>query len=119
MRQKKTRTDHDELGRDLGRAISERRKALKLTQDDLAGVVDVDAETISRIERGSTLPSLRRLLTIADALGAGVGELLGEASPLATDRARALTEAMSELDERDQQLLLDFTKLLQSRAVGA
>jgi len=116
VRQKGKRTDPTELGKQLGRAISERRKALKLTQDDLAGLVEVDAETISRIERGSTLPSLQRLLTIADAIGAGTGELLTEASPLVSDRGRTVIAAMSELDERDQQLLLDFTLLLRTRA---
>ena len=44
-------------------------------------MVEVDVETVSRIERGNTIPSLQRLVVIAQTLGAGVGELLGEASP--------------------------------------
>lgn len=55
VRHKKTVVDSAELGRRLGRAIADRRKALRLTQDDLAGLVEVDAETVSRFERGSEI----------------------------------------------------------------
>lgn len=115
MRQKKKVTNPDELGKRLGKAIAERRKERKLTQDDLAGIVEVDAETISRFERGMTLPSLQRLLVIADALDAGVGELLSEASTLPCDRAQQLVAAMQTLNERDRELLIDFAALLQKR----
>ncbi|MDB5870660.1 MAG: family transcriptional regulator [Ramlibacter sp.] len=115
MRHKKP-ADPAELRKRLGRAIAERRKAKGLTQDDLAGTVEVDAETVSRIERGSSLPSLQRLLVIAEALDAGVGELLSEASPLANDRAHSLVVAMAALGDSDQRLLLDFSHLLRDRS---
>lgn len=116
MRHKKQATYPDDLGKRLGRAIAKKRKAKALTQDDLAGMVEVDAETISRFERGTVLPSLQRLLVIADALGVGVGELLSEASPLVNDRAHSLAAAMAELSEQDQRLLLDFVRLLRDRS---
>ncbi len=115
MRQKKKAVDPDELGKRLGRAIAERRKAKRMTQDDLAGVVEVDAETISRFERGTSLPSLQRLLVIASALNVGVGDLLSEASSLVKDRSEQLEKVMESLEERDQVLLLDFAALLQKR----
>lgn len=105
----------ESLGRQLGQAISARRRARGLTQDDLAGLVDVDAETISRMERGASIPSLQRLLSLAAALGIGVGELLSEASALTGDRASRLGSALEKLSERDQILLLDFAALLLKR----
>ena len=58
-----------ELRKRLGGALRAARLAMQLTQDDLASLVETDPETISRFERGATLPSLVRLLSLADALG--------------------------------------------------
>lgn len=116
MRHKKKAVGPDDLGKKLGRAIAERRKAKGLTQDDLAGLVEVDAETISRFERGSTLPSIQRLLVVAEALDAGVGELLSEASKLAGDREQRLIATFKELAAKDRELLIDFAELLRRRA---
>jgi DNA-binding XRE family transcriptional regulator len=50
-----------QLARQLGENIAERRRALDWTQDQLAERLGVEAETISRFERGATLPSLPKL----------------------------------------------------------
>lgn len=115
MRQKKEPTGQGDLGKTLGRAIAARRKALALNQDDLAGMIEVDAETISRFERGTVLPSLQRLWRVAEALQTGLGELLSQASVLPNDQTRRLAAIMRELNEKDQKLLLDFASLLQKR----
>lgn len=105
----------DDFRRKLGQAIAERRKAKKLTQDDLAGLIEVDAETVSRFERGVSLPSLERLWVIAETLNAGMGELLADASSLPSDKAQRLVGIMKDLAAPDQQLLMDFALLLQKR----
>jgi len=104
-----------EFGETLGRAIAVRRKSLALSQDNLAGLIDVDAETISRFERGTVLPSLQRLWRVAEALQTGLGELLSQASQLPDDQTQKLLTAMRELSRQDQQLLLDFANLLRNR----
>ena len=58
-----------ELRRRLGGALREARLAKELKQDQLAEMLDTDPETISRFERGVALPSLVRLLQLAEALG--------------------------------------------------
>ncbi len=103
------------IGQALGKAIAVRRKALALTQDDLAGMVDVDVETISRFERGAVLPSLQRLCRVAVALDVGLGELLAQASVLPGDQAQQLCLALRALNTDDQQLLIDFADLLRNR----
>lgn len=115
MRQKKRAADQDDIGKNLGKAIAIRRKALALNQNDLAGMIEVDAETISRFERGAALPSLRRLWRVAEALQVNLGELLSEASTLPDDQTERLVVAMRELDARDRQLLLSFADLLRNR----
>jgi transcriptional regulator with XRE-family HTH domain len=115
MQHKKSGSSPDELGKKLGSAIAKRRKELGLTQDDLAGLVEVDAETISRMERGTTLPSLNRLFVIAQALETDAGELLSHASPIASDRMRVLADILETLDPLDQEVVLELAKLLQGK----
>lgn len=54
----------------IGAKITEVRLTRGLTQAQLAEKVNVSVETISRIERGVSLPSLKTIETIADSLNA-------------------------------------------------
>jgi len=115
MQQKKRATSQPDIGKTLGRAIAVRRKTLAFSQNDLAGMIEVDAETISRFERGTVLPSLRRLWCVAEALQVSLSDLLSQASQLPEDQTQKLVTAMRELSGPDQQLLLDFANLLRNR----
>jgi y4mF family transcriptional regulator len=53
----------------LGNKIKERRKILKVRQEDLAEISGIALRTIVSIERGEGNPSLETLLKIADVLG--------------------------------------------------
>jgi len=53
----------------IGKAIRERRRALKVTQPDLAELAQVSVNTLYRIERGQANPTLDILEKIADVLG--------------------------------------------------
>jgi y4mF family transcriptional regulator len=53
----------------LGNIIRERRKILKIRQEDLAEISDVALRTIVLVERGEGNPSLETLLKIANVLG--------------------------------------------------
>lgn len=117
MRQKNGMLGQNDLGKSLGKAIAKRRKIRGLSQDDLANLIEVDVETVSRFERGAVLPSLQRLWHVAKALEAGVGELLSEASELPNDQAQRLVTTLHELETKDQLLLLDFANLLRARSI--
>lgn len=52
----------------IGARITEIRKTKMLTQAQLAEKVNVSNETISRLERGITIPSIKTLKKIADTL---------------------------------------------------
>ena len=115
MQDKKKLSGQVDIGITLGRAIAAQRKTLGLSQNDLAGMIEVDAETISRFERGAVLPSLRRLLRVAAALQLSMVELLAQSSQLPEDQRQKLLMAMQDVNEKDQQLLLDFANLLRNR----
>jgi len=60
----------------LGARLRESREDLRLTQAEVALLVDVTPNTISMIERGHSIPSLKMLLRLADALEVEPAELL-------------------------------------------
>ncbi|MBX3240961.1 MAG: helix-turn-helix transcriptional regulator [Chitinophagaceae bacterium] len=54
---------------DIGMTIRQRRKALKITQPNLAQLAKVATNTLYKIERGQTNPTLDIIEKIADVLG--------------------------------------------------
>lgn len=56
-------------------ALSERREALGLTQEELAARADVSARFISFLETGRRQPSLSALLALSHGLGIGLTDL--------------------------------------------
>lgn len=99
----------------LGRNIADRRKALGLTQAELAEKLGADTVTVSRFERGSHLPSLLRLERIADTLGLPLAELLSQSTNLCTDQALLIQGWLTNLNESDRQLILDMMQVWCSR----
>lgn len=57
--------------------LSSRRKALKMTQKDLAQKLNVSDKTVSKWETGASYPEITLLTTIAKVLEINVNELLG------------------------------------------
>lgn len=60
----------------LGANIRARRKALRWTQEKLAEKAEMEPSNVSHIERGATKVSLPTLVSIANALGMSMDELL-------------------------------------------
>lgn len=53
----------------IGKEIRERRKELGITQPELAELAGVNVNTVVRLERGVTNPTLDVLVRIGEALG--------------------------------------------------
>ena len=60
----------------IGRNVSEYRLARKLTQEQLAEKAGVSKQFICNIERGRTVPSLKTILSLCDALDVTSNDLL-------------------------------------------
>jgi transcriptional regulator with XRE-family HTH domain len=52
----------------LGKAIATRRKSLKMTQADLASMINMEVPNLSVIENGKSNPQILTLVRIASAL---------------------------------------------------
>ena len=94
--------ESERLAKRLGKNVAERRKQLEWTQEQVAERVGVDAETISRFERGANLPSLLTLEKLSSALRLSVGDLLSKQRHEATNETAVFDTWIAERspDER-------------------
>ena len=100
------------LARKLGANIATRRKARKWSQAELAEHLGVAPETISRFERGATLPSLVTLHRIGQVLKSSMAELMAESSPAPDDQAAVIATWLSPLSDDDREYVLDLVKMV-------
>lgn len=66
----------------FGIAMRERRTALKLSQDKLAEMAELDATYLSGIEHGYRNPGLLNVLTLADCLEIPASQLVRRAEEI-------------------------------------
>lgn len=59
----------------IGEQIAKIRKERELTQSQLAELIDVSTETISRLERGVSIPSLKTIEKISKVLHSSLKDL--------------------------------------------
>lgn len=110
--------ERGELAKRLGRNIMQWRKALGLTQDQVALQMEVEPETISRFERGVTLPSLPTLARLTEVLGATMAQLLEEKVPPPFSGAEKLAVWLEPLSKQDQAFVLDIMAQMCARYGG-
>lgn len=91
----------------IGAFVAARRKAMEMTQQQLAQVLGVTNKAVSKWERGLGLPDITALPELAAALGVSVDELLaGEAAaeqPQAPENLRAAQVPVSGLEKKAPQ----------------
>lgn len=69
-------SNNDILLKNMGKRISERRKDMKLSQEELAELAEVSPQLLSTAERGTKALRPENLLKISTALGVSVDYLL-------------------------------------------
>lgn len=109
------RIDDDRLAADVAKAITKRRLACGLTQEQVAERLEIGTEAVSRMERGAVLPSLLRLLELAEIYDCQVAELLLEVSPRPGDQAEMLTKMLDRLSDSDRTLVMGVVEQLVDR----
>lgn len=94
----------------LGEAISQRRREKDMTQEELAGILKIAPDTLSRMEKGRFAPKMSRLPDIASALGCSVADLFREADVKAADRAATIAEILKPLPDEAQEAMVQLLK---------
>lgn len=90
----------------FGKFLSEVRKEKSMTQKELADKLFVSDKTVSKWERGNSMPNVSLLIPIADVLGITVtellkGEKLSDGKPLNTAEVESLVVNSLDLSLRD------------------
>ena len=91
----------------IGQCIAKRRLAANLTQDQVAEKLGIDYEAVSRMERGKSVPTVLRVVELADIFGCEVQELLTEFSNRPDDQAILIKQMLSELGNRDREVIME------------
>jgi transcriptional regulator with XRE-family HTH domain len=88
--------------KDVCKRIKELRQSMKLTQSQFAELVNMSEDSIGKIERGVTVPTVNTLYKIADSIKMPVERFL---APLKETRSPKSSKALS-----------DFIKYLETRS---
>lgn len=96
-----------DLPQRLGRNIAQRRRQIGWTQANLAERMKMEPESISRFERGATLPSLATLELLAKELNVTVADLLAECPDAAYSEAQRISGWLSKLQPDARKMVLE------------
>ncbi len=99
----------EDLERNLGRRVATLRHVTGLTQMQLAESADTTLDTISRLERGASMPGVRRLASVAKALNVPLWQVFQEDTPTPESAVilAALGTILAECDGETAQIILD------------
>ena len=95
-----------ELAKVIGENISVRRRALGLTQAQLAEQLNIGQDALSRMENGTISPKIARLRDIASILKCTAADLFREPDEGADARAGAIAELLRQLPIESQESVL-------------
>ncbi|WP_195763506.1 helix-turn-helix domain-containing protein [Duganella guangzhouensis] len=93
---------HEKYAKQIGNALTAQRMNKNLTQGQLATQLGVEQETISRFERGATLPPLSRLLDLVEIFDISMHEFICQCAVSPADHTAALALKLSALSEDDR-----------------
>lgn len=99
------------LARDVGAAIARKRGELGLTQDQVSEALGIGPEAVSRIERGIVLPSLPRLIELAELFKCSVEVFLSGTSGLPDDSAKVISQKLESLSKSDRHYVMQLVEL--------
>lgn len=105
----------DHVALSVGRTIAKHRLACGMTQEQVAELLNIGVEAVSRIERGVVLPTVIRLINFAHIFACNVADLLTESSPRSSDQAAYLDGLLSQLHETDRAMLISIVEQLVQR----
>ncbi len=93
----------------IGKNIRKYRKAQKISQEQLAEMVDLSVNYIGDIERGEKSPALDTFINIANALGVSADMLLCDVVKAGYQvKDSLLNEKLSKLSDKDRARIYDI-----------
>jgi transcriptional regulator with XRE-family HTH domain len=96
------------LARRVGRAIAKRRAEAGYTQEDVAEKLGLGRGAVARVEQGIAIPTVVRLVELAELFGCRVDDLLVEGSTRLVDQAGLIAKELAPLEPTERQLLVEW-----------
>ncbi|RAS10891.1 DNA-binding XRE family transcriptional regulator [Microvirgula sp. AG722] len=103
------------LAQRVGKSIARHRQAANLTQDEVAERLGIGNEAVSRIERGIVMPTVARLVELAQIFRCETADLLSESSNRPLDQEHRVSRLLSTLGAEDRELVVELVERLVSR----
>ena len=104
---------NSQLSKQVGLSIAKYRQQSGLTQNEVAEKLNIGYEAVSRMERGIVMPTVERLVELAEIFDCEAADLLTQSSNRIEDQSAQIKSLLSDLGEQDRLLLLDIiTKLV-------
>ncbi len=104
MRQNKTSAS---LAQQVGKEIAMRRKKLGYTQVQVAQMLGIEQESLSRMEKGIIAPKFSRLESLASVLECSVIDLFRIQNDTVDNLSKYLSESISNLSKKQQKVALE------------
>lgn len=104
-----------QLAKAVGKAIASKRLTAGLTQEEVAESLGIGYEAVSRMERGLIIPTVARLVELAETLDCDVAELITQISDRAIDQAQVIAQKLQRLTATDRAVALDIMDILTNR----
>ncbi len=96
----------EQLIQTIGQAIAKYRQASGLTQAQLAEILGISNDAVSRMERGKTIPTVLRLLELSEIFHCEVADLVTETSNRSIDQAKVIEKLLQRLDSQQRSELV-------------
>jgi transcriptional regulator with XRE-family HTH domain len=97
-----------QLAQVVGALIAGRRKAKGLTQAQLAELMEIEKETVSRMETGTISPTLTRLAQMAKFLDCEISDFVQTSSPELAEQVMSLVTRMENLSDSQQAIVMQL-----------
>lgn len=104
-----------QLAKAVGKAIASKRLTAGLTQEEVAESLGIGYEAVSRMERGLIIPTVARLVELAETLDCDVAELVTQISDRAIDQAQVIAQKLQRLTATDRAVTLEIMDILTNR----
>lgn len=108
-------TDLEQLAVMIGRAIAKHRADSGFTQEQVAEQLGIGNEAVSRMERGLVMPTVARLVELAEIFGCDAADLLTEASSRTSDQGKYVGQILAKLSGNDRTMVVEIVERLATR----
>lgn len=93
----------------MGLRIKEKRKSLKLTQEEVAEMLDISVKHLSEVERGLTGLSIENLIKLSNILGVSIDYIVkGEADK--NSNWNCIISDLQNVPKEKERLIKDLIK---------